>query len=187
MVGAGELFRHQSRILRKILDRKYENLSQAKRENMLNLFRPKKNETASFILIADGFDELEVVFILHKFRQAGLWIKTVSLFDPLVYSYQGVVLKADLSLADLPYDAIASSLLILPTSGINGETLRHDARIKTLLKQFGQGAGRVVVTDSQSSLALDINRLISKALYQPAGTQALPDFVDTLTTRLATS
>lgn len=44
----------------------------------------KKKRTQSYILIGDGFDELEVVYFLHKFRQAGLSIKSVSLFDKLV-------------------------------------------------------------------------------------------------------
>ncbi len=145
----------------------------------------KKKRQESFILIGDGFDELEVVYFLHKFRQAGLSIKSVSLFDKLVFSRQGVGLKADYALAERPFNLNNNCLLILPTGGRNGEILRHDARVKSLLQAFNGGNGRVAITNSSSDLASDVGQLMEKPTYQPNTDQDLGDFVELLTDRAA--
>ncbi|MEZ4646954.1 MAG: DJ-1/PfpI family protein [Chloroflexota bacterium] len=107
----------------------------------------KQKRTATYILIDDGFDELEVIYFLHKFRRAGLPIKSVSLFNTLVFSRQGVGLKADYQLADHPIDPSQDCLLVLPTGGRNGDMLRRDARIKSLLCDFTKGNGRIAITN----------------------------------------
>ena len=73
----------------------------------------KRKHMDTYILIGDGFDELEVIYFLHKFRRAGLPIKSVSLYGPLVFSRQGVGLKADYQLAEKPFDQNKDFLLIL--------------------------------------------------------------------------
>lgn len=145
----------------------------------------KKKRTQTYILIGDGFDELEVVYFLHKFRQAGLFIKSVSLFDPVVYSRQGVGLKADYQLADKPFDPTDECLLILPTGGRNGDMLRRDARVKSLLEAFNQGKGSVAVTDNTSALAGDVGQLMTqRPAYRPSSGDNLDDFVEGLTSRV---
>lgn len=115
----------------------------------------------SFILIGDGFDEFEVVYLIHKFRQAGLSIKSVSLFNKLVYSRQGVGIKADCALAEHPFEKLSDDfLLILPTGGRNGDALRQDARVRPLLQLVKERHGRVAVTDGKSNLANDISRVL---------------------------
>lgn len=151
---------------------------------MSQLYRnQKKIRTRSFILIGDGFDEYEVVYLLHKFRQAGLFIKSVSLFDKLVYSRQGVGLKADYALADHPFDTLAEDiLLILPSGGRNGDALRRDARVRSLLQSVNERHGRVVVTDSNSHLANDISRFpTTRPSFLRPNEQGLEEFVAALT------
>jgi putative intracellular protease/amidase len=143
----------------------------------------KKKRSQSYILIGDGFDELEVVYFLHKFRQAGLSIKSVSLFDKLVFSRQGVGLKADYALAEQPLDPMNECLLILPAGGRNGDMLRRDARVKSLLQAFDNGNGRVAVTNGSSKLATDVERLMKHPTFQPQTGQDLSEFVDDLTDR----
>ena len=143
----------------------------------------KKKRPQSYILIGDGFDELEVVYFLHKFRQAGLSIKSVSLFDKLVFSRQGVGLKADYALAEQPLDPADDCLLILPAGGRNGDALRRDARVKSLLQAIDSSNGRVAVTNSSSKLAADVEKLMKQSTYQPQIGQDLDEFVDNLTER----
>ncbi len=143
----------------------------------------KKAKTKSYILIGDGFDEYEVIYLIHKFRQAGLLIKSVSLFNQLVYSRQGVGIKADCALAEHPFENVAEDcLLILPTGGRNGETLRQDARIRPLLQLVKERHGRVAITNGQSSLARDLGQLFtsSPAVIHPEE-QPLESFVTALT------
>jgi putative intracellular protease/amidase len=141
----------------------------------------KKKRTQSFILIGDGFDEFEVICFLHKFRQAGLFIKSISLFNKLVISRQGVGLKADFALAEEPFDPQSDCLLILPSGGRNGDALRRDARVKKLLASMNDGHGRVAVTDGRCHLAEDVDDVLTArpTMRQPAH-QALEDFVESL-------
>ncbi len=147
----------------------------------------KKKRPQSFILIGDGFDEFEVVYFLHKFRQAGLSIKSVSLFDKLVFSRQGVGLKADYALAERPFEPVNECLLILPTGGRNGEILRHDARVKSLLQAVDGGNGRVAITNGHSDLASEVGQLMQRPTYQPNMDQDLGEFVESLADRATMS
>lgn len=140
----------------------------------------KKRRTHSYLLIDDGFDELEVVYLLHTFRRAGLSIKSVSLGSRLVYSQQGVALKADLCMVDEPFRAPDDTVLILPARGYNGESLRRDARVKPLIECITTENGRVAVTDGESLLAKDLGEWLPQATCQPKLGQGLTDFVDGL-------
>lgn len=141
--------------------------------------KSRKSKTPSYILIGDGFDEMEVVTFLHSFRQAGLRIKSISLHDKLVYSQQGVGLKADLLLADTHLNPHQECLFILPASGSNGETLRHDARVKSLLETLSAGRSSIVVTDGDSSLADDVAEKIAPPCRPETG-QNLEAFIQSL-------
>lgn len=145
----------------------------------------KKKRTPTYILIGDGFDEYEVVYFIHKFRQQGLPIKSVSLFDKLVYSRQGVGLKTDYALADKPFDSKTDWILILPSGGRNGDKLRKDARVRTLLESMNSGLGRVVLTDGKSELATDVEQVMTEhpSLLRRFD-ECLEDFVDTLADRM---
>jgi hypothetical protein len=145
----------------------------------------KKKRTLTYILIGDGFDELEVIVFLHKFRQAGLPIKSVSLFNQLVFSHQGVGIKADFALADKPIDPNQECWLVLPSGGRNGDVLRNDVRVKSLLKTFNLGQGSVIITDSGSELAGDVSALITeRPSLSRSSTQNLEEFVEGLTNQV---
>jgi len=141
----------------------------------------KKRRTPTYILIGDGFDELEVVVFLHKFRQAGLPIKSVSLFNKLVFSRQGVGIKADFALADHPIDPNQDCWLVLPSGGRNGDVLRNDVRVKSLLKTFNLGQGSIIITDSGSELAVDVSSIVpDRPSFLRNTSENLEEFVDGL-------
>lgn len=145
----------------------------------------RKKRTPAFILIGDGFDEYEVIYFIHKFRQQGLSIKSVSLFDKLVYSRQGVGLKADYALADRPFDTKSDCILILPSGGRNGDKLRRDARVKLLLERMNAGYGRVILTDGESELATDVEQVMTQNhSFMRRLDEGLEDFVDSLADRM---
>jgi len=146
----------------------------------------RRKRPQTYILIGDGFDELEVIYFLHKFRQAGLLIKSIGLFSRMVTSRQGVSLKTDYALADRPFDPAGDCVLVLPSRGRNAEALRHDARIRTLLENFNQGQGRLVMTENSGLLARDVGSIITaRPTYLPGQGERLEEFVDTLTTQIA--
>ena len=145
----------------------------------------KKNRMRTYILIGDGFDEYEVVYFLHKFRQQGLPIKSVSLFDRLVFSRQGVGIKTDYALADKPFDPSLDCMLILPSGGRNDERLRRDARVKSLLQAFNTGHGRIALTDGGNELAADVEELMTErpTIFRQ-NDERLEDFVESLADRM---
>lgn len=147
----------------------------------------RKHRPQCYILIGDGFDELEVITFLHRFRRAGLSIKSVSLFNKLVFSRQGVGLKADYELAERPFGPDADDcLLILPSGGRNEEMLRRDARVRSLLASFNQGNGRIAITTDTSHLAEDVAALVpDRTPIQPMAGQDLTEFVNDLAERAA--
>lgn len=144
-----------------------------------------KNLSETYILIDEGFDELEVIQFLHRFRQEGLHIKSVSLFNKLVYSHHGVALKADLSLDETPNDPSPDTLLILPTGGHNGDNLRRNARVRSLLQTFTNNKARVAVTGNDESLIDDLYRSGTTQAHRPNTGQDLSEFVDVLASRVA--
>ncbi|MFZ0548616.1 MAG: DJ-1/PfpI family protein [Candidatus Promineifilaceae bacterium] len=144
-----------------------------------------KNPSETYILIDEGFDELEVIQFLHRFRQEGLHIKTVCLFNKLVFSHHGVGIKADLSLDETPSDPSPESLLILPTGGHNGDNLRRDARVRTLLQAFNNNHAKVAVTGNNESLIDDLYRSGTTQAQRPNSGQELSEFVDILASRVA--
>ena len=146
----------------------------------------RKKRPQTYILIGDGFDELEVIYFLHTFRRAGLSIKSISLFNKLVTSRQGVSLKTDYALAEHPFDPADDYVLILPSRGRNSDALRHDARIKVLLENLNRGKGRVVITEGSGILATDVGEIVtSRPTYQPRRDEQLPEFVKTLADKIA--
>lgn len=146
----------------------------------------RRKRPQTYILIGDGFDELEVIYFLHTFRQAGLPIKSIGLFNKLVTSRQGVSLKTDYALAENPFDPTGDYVLILPSRGHNADALRHDARIKVLLESLNRGKGRVVVTENNGILATDVSEIVTaRPTYQPQTDEQLPEFVKTLADQIA--
>jgi hypothetical protein len=142
---------------------------------------PTIHKIPTYILIGDGFDEFEVVMVVHKFRQAGLYIKSVSLFGQLVYGRQGIGVKADYRLCDRPFDPLCESLIILPSGGYNGDMLRHDARIKSMLEAINLGKGCVAVTDSGQNLTQDVRRVVpNRPLLHPYPGQDPEEFITIL-------
>jgi hypothetical protein len=100
----------------------------------------------------------------------------------LVFSRQGVGIKADFALADKPIDLNQDCWIVLPSGGRNGDVLRNDVRVKSLLETLNLGLGSVIVTDDASQLADDVSALVTQrpSLLRNS-TQNLEDFVEGLT------
>ncbi|MCZ7667358.1 MAG: hypothetical protein M5U34_09195 [Chloroflexi bacterium] len=71
-------------------------------------------------------------------------------------------------MADKPINPEQACWLILPSGGRNGDVLRRDVRVKTLLQTLNGGLGCVVVTDGGSELAEDVAGLITESAVFPA-------------------
>lgn len=68
-----------------------------------------------YILLADGFEEIEALCPLDILRRAGLSVLTVGIDKQEIEGAHGITVKADISSKDLPIDSIDKiDALILP-------------------------------------------------------------------------
>lgn len=98
------------------------------------------------VIVADGFEETEVIAFMSILRQAGLCVKSVGLTSGLVSSIHGVWLMPDLTLADIDdlIDTKSVSAVILPGGRQNLSRLKADPRVHRLLRQVVAQRGRIV-------------------------------------------
>jgi putative intracellular protease/amidase len=97
------------------------------------------------VVIADGFDEKEIVAFLSLLRQEGLCVKSVGLTSGLTGGTHGVWLKPDLTFTDVEgfMDATPISVVILPEGGQNLARMENDPRVHRLLRRVVAQRGRI--------------------------------------------
>ncbi len=86
----------------------------------------------AFVLLAEGFEEIEAMTLVDVLRRAGVEVETAALGALAVTGAHGVEVRADRRLDGLTADGAAA--IILP-GGLPGATnLRDDARVLALLR-----------------------------------------------------
>lgn len=85
-----------------------------------------------YLLLAEGFEELEAFAPVDLLRRAGAAVETVSISpERVVNGARGIPAVADITLDELDYDAM--DMLILPGGYPGYENLGKDARVRELL------------------------------------------------------
>lgn len=94
-------------------------------------------QKCSLILVADCFDEVEVIIILSTLRRAGICVKSVGLTSGLIHSAHGILLMPDFALTDLErlIDISSVELVFLPGGERHLAKLEPDPRVHRLLRQ----------------------------------------------------
>ncbi len=111
------------------------------------------NQKCAFVLIADGFNEIEAVVILSIFRQAGLFAKSVGLTSGLINGMHGIQLQPDLKMTDLyATDPTWINALILPGDDHSLAKIEADPRLPGLLHQVYAQQGLVAASDKGRAL-----------------------------------
>ncbi|MBN2392981.1 MAG: DJ-1/PfpI family protein [Anaerolineae bacterium] len=107
--------------------------------------RDANHRECALIIIADGFDEQEVITFLSLMRRAGLCVKSVSLTSGPTGSAHGVEIIPDLIFSDLAefLNAAPASMVILPEWEKNLTRLENDPRVHRLLRQVVAQKGQV--------------------------------------------
>lgn len=132
----------------------------------------------ALVLVADGFEETEVVVVISSLRQAGLCVKSVGLTSGPVSSIHGVQLMPDLTLADLDRFAETTfiSMVILPGGRQSISRLEADPRVHKLLRQIVAQQGQIAISPEGSqvlrAVAVWCNELIA-----PDDHQRMPVFL----------
>jgi len=84
-----------------------------------------------YLLLADGFEDIEAVAPIDILRRAGIPLTTVGVPERRVASSHGLVVEADIVLEEL--DAADLEMLVLP-GGPGREGLRQSPRVSALIR-----------------------------------------------------
>ena len=92
-----------------------------------------------YILMADGFEEIEGIMVVDLLRRARIDIKMVSISDDImVTSSHSVPIKTDMLLKDMPEDA---EMIVLP-GGLKGtNNLKASAAVKEVITRQNEKGG----------------------------------------------
>lgn len=97
------------------------------------------------ILLADGFEELEVLTILKTLHQAGVCVKSVGLAPGLVDGAHGLLVMPDFNLSDFCKAADVSlvDMVVLPGDEYALSRLEFDSRVHRLLRRVVECQGLI--------------------------------------------
>lgn len=105
----------------------------------------------ALVLLAEGFEEIEAVTIVDVLRRAEVTVTMASLAGKHVRGSHGIVIEADVLLADIDVDEFEA--LVLP-GGPAAKTLREDARAQQAIVDSA-AAGRLVAALCAAPTALE--------------------------------
>jgi hypothetical protein len=102
----------------------------------------------AFVILADGFEEVESIVVLSLLREAGWCAKSISLVSGLVSSAHGLWIMPDLTLADLDQlnHPFCISAVILPSGQHSLTKMEADPRVHQLLRQVVAKRGHIITS-----------------------------------------
>lgn len=96
-----------------------------------------------FVLLAEGFEEIEALTVVDVVRRAGIQCDMVSLLEKDVTGAHGITVKSDKGISD---DLKDYDLMVLP-GGMPGSTyLKEDPRVIELVKYFDKNSKIIAAT-----------------------------------------
>ncbi len=107
-------------------------------------------KTRVLCLLADGFEEIEMITPVDLLRRAGIEVVVASLQRKTAIGRSGIRVEADVSLVSL--DTAKFDLLLIP-GGPGVANLRKDGRAATLAREFA-AAGKPVAAICAAPLVL---------------------------------
>lgn len=95
-----------------------------------------------YVLLAEGFEEIEAIAPVDLLRRAGVTVETVSIEEnKVVTGARGIPVVADITIRQLQFEAMR--LLVLPGGYPGYENLEKSAAVKSLLRRAAE-AGKEI-------------------------------------------
>lgn len=94
-----------------------------------------------YLILGDGFEEIEAVTPLDILRRAGIDVLSVGLSGKTATGSHGIVVTADREIGEVSADD--AEMLILPGGGKGVESIRRNKKCVELIKAFGE-SGKLV-------------------------------------------
>jgi hypothetical protein len=124
----------------------------------------KTEETKTFILVSDGFDEPAVVECLCRVREQGASANLVGLYSGLLSGYHGLTVRPDFSLNQLEQQqALGAQTAVILNGRSNFTPLLTDPRVHRLIEQTLSNHGLVAIMGNKSEWPLPTNNITQSA------------------------
>ena len=90
-----------------------------------------------YILVADGFEEIEGLTVVDLLRRARIDIEMVSITDTLkVVTSHGIEIRADILLSDIMGETELADILVLPGGMKGTNNLKASAEVDALIRKY---------------------------------------------------
>lgn len=103
-------------------------------------------QRCALAILAEGFEETDIVTMLCILRQAGLCVKSVGLTSGLVSGAHGIWMMPDMALSDTERYGALVSLMILPDGEQSLARLEFEPRMHRLLQHVVAQGGRIAAS-----------------------------------------
>ena len=114
---------------------------------------PEITESASFVMLGDGFDEIEALAPVDVMRRAGMSIFTVSMTENrVVRGATGNLVVADMSISDLKPEMI--DWLIFPGADKSEAAVNISLELQAIVKSHWEKGGNVAAICAAPALVL---------------------------------
>lgn len=114
---------------------------------------PKVASKATFVMLGEGFDEIEALAPVDVMRRAGMKVYTVSMTeDRLVKGATGNLVVADMSLSDLDTQEI--DWLIFPGANKGEKAVNLSDQLNAILRVHWENGGKVAAICAAPALVL---------------------------------
>ena len=114
---------------------------------------PEITESASFVMLGDGFDEIEVLAPVDVMRRAGMSVFTVSMTENrVVRGATGNLVVADMSISDLKPEMI--DWLIFPGADKSEAAVNISLELQAIVKSHWEKGGNVAAICAAAAFVL---------------------------------
>lgn len=114
---------------------------------------PEITESASFVMLGDGFDEIEALAPVDVMRRAGMSVFTVSMTENrVVRGATGNLVIADMTISDLKPEMI--DWLIFPGADKSEEAVNISLELQAIVKSHWEKGGNIAAICAAPTLVL---------------------------------
>lgn len=105
-----------------------------------------------YVLLAEGFEEIEALTPVDILRRAGYRVKTVGIASDVVTGAHGISVKADLTAPEATADGVR--MVILPGGMPGTKNLAASVFVETMLEEVSVHGGDLCRTDRACKIRL---------------------------------
>jgi len=114
-----------------------------------------------YVLLADGFEEIEALTPVDILRRAGFDVSMVSIYDRLeVNGGHNILVKADIVIDDI--DISKECCVILPGGAVGVTNLKASEKVKNIVKKQNDKGGLIAAICAAPTLLSDLGLLNGK-------------------------